>query len=29
VLTEPASTLTRALRAPARWVRLTWWRIWS
>ena len=29
VLTEPASTLTRAVRAPARWVRLMWWRIWS
>lgn len=29
VLTDPASTLARALRAPARWVRLTWWRIWS
>ena len=29
VLTDPASTLTRALRAPARWIRLTWWRIWS
>jgi GAF domain-containing protein len=29
VLTEPASTLTRALRAPTRWARLTWWRIWS
>jgi multidrug efflux pump subunit AcrA (membrane-fusion protein) len=29
VLTEPASTVTRALRAPIRWVRLMWWRIWS
>jgi GAF domain-containing protein len=29
VLTDPASTLTRALRAPVRWVRLLWWRIWS
>jgi cobalt-zinc-cadmium efflux system membrane fusion protein len=29
VLTDPASALTRSLRAPARWVRLTWWRIWS
>ena len=29
VLTDPASTLTRAVRAPARWIRLTWWRIWS
>ena len=29
VLTEPASALTRVVRAPARWVRLLWWRIWS
>ena len=29
VLTDPASTLTRAFRAPARWFRLIWWRIWS
>jgi GAF domain-containing protein/multidrug resistance efflux pump len=29
VLTEPASTVTRALRAPIRWARLMWWRIWS
>jgi GAF domain-containing protein/multidrug resistance efflux pump len=29
VLTDPASTLTRALRSPARWIRLMWWRIWS
>jgi len=29
VLTDPASTATRALRAPVRWVRLMWWRIWS
>lgn len=29
VLTDPASTATRALRAPVRWARLMWWRIWS
>jgi hypothetical protein len=29
VLTDPASTLTRALRGPSRWARLVWWRIWS
>jgi GAF domain-containing protein len=29
VLTAPASALSRALRAPARWARLMWWRIWS
>jgi len=29
VLTDPASTLTRASRAPLRWLRLMWWRIWS
>ena len=29
VLTDPASTVTRALRAPSRWARLMWWRIWS
>jgi len=29
VLTEPASILMRALRAPTRWARLAWWRIWS
>ncbi len=29
VLTDPASTLTRVLRAPIRWARLAWWRIWS
>ncbi|CAN5717499.1 hypothetical protein BH24GEM1_BH24GEM1_07380 [soil metagenome] len=29
VLTDPASTLTRAVRAPARWVRLVWWRMGS
>ena len=29
VLTDPASTATRLLRGPFRWVRLTWWRLWS
>jgi multidrug resistance efflux pump len=29
VLTDNASTLTRALRGPIRWTRLVWWRIWS
>jgi GAF domain-containing protein/biotin carboxyl carrier protein len=29
VLTAPASTATRLLRGPSRWVRLTWWRLWS
>ena len=29
VLTDPASAATRVLRGPARWARLTWWRIWS
>jgi multidrug resistance efflux pump len=29
VLTEPASVLTRTVRAPVRWFRLIWWRIWS
>ncbi len=29
VLTDPASTVTRALRSPIRWARLMWWRIWS
>ena len=29
VLTDAASTVTRALRGPTRWVRLMWWRIWS
>lgn len=29
VLTDPASTATRALRGPVRWARLMWWRIWS
>ncbi|MEO7237717.1 MAG: GAF domain-containing protein [Gemmatimonadales bacterium] len=29
VLTEPASAITRLLRAPARWLRLFWWKIWG
>jgi GAF domain-containing protein/multidrug resistance efflux pump len=29
VLTAPASTATRLLRGPSRWMRLTWWRLWS
>jgi multidrug efflux pump subunit AcrA (membrane-fusion protein) len=29
VLTDPASAATRLVRAPARWARLLWWRIWS
>jgi multidrug efflux pump subunit AcrA (membrane-fusion protein) len=29
VLTDPASAGTRLLRAPVRWARLFWWRIWS
>jgi multidrug efflux pump subunit AcrA (membrane-fusion protein) len=29
VLTAPASVATRMVRAPARWARLLWWRIWS
>jgi len=29
VLTDPASAATRLLRAPTRWARLLWWRIWS
>ncbi len=29
ILTDPASILTRTLRAPVRWVRLMWWRMWS
>ena len=29
VLTESASAATRVFRGPARWARLTWWRIWS
>jgi biotin carboxyl carrier protein len=29
VLADPASVVTRTLRSPIRWIRLTWWRIWS
>ncbi len=29
VLTDPASMVTRTFRAPVRWVRLLWWRLWS
>ena len=29
VLTEPASALTRLFRAPSRWGRLFWWRLWG
>jgi GAF domain-containing protein len=29
VLADPASVVTRTLRGPIRWIRLTWWRIWS
>ena len=29
VLTDPASAATRLFRAPVRWARLFWWRIWS
>jgi multidrug resistance efflux pump len=29
VLTAPASVLGRATRAPIRWIRLLWWRMWS
>ncbi len=29
VLTAPASVATRLVRAPARWARLFWWRLWS
>jgi len=29
VLTEPASALDRLLRAPARWLRLFWWKLWG
>ena len=29
VLTEPASAINRLLRAPARWLRLFWWKIWG
>ncbi len=29
ILTDPESAATRVVRAPARWARLLWWRIWS
>jgi GAF domain-containing protein/biotin carboxyl carrier protein len=29
VLTDPASAAARLFRAPLRWARLFWWRIWS
>ena len=29
VLTAPASAMDRLLRAPARWARLLWWKIWG
>jgi multidrug resistance efflux pump len=29
ILADPASVVTRTLRGPIRWIRLTWWRIWS
>ena len=29
VLTAPASVATRMVRAPVRWARLLWWRMWS
>ncbi|HEU4525906.1 MAG TPA: efflux RND transporter periplasmic adaptor subunit, partial [Gemmatimonadales bacterium] len=29
VLADPASVVTRTFRGPIRWLRLTWWRIWS
>lgn len=29
VLTEPASAMDRLLRAPARWLRLFWWKLWG
>jgi multidrug resistance efflux pump/GAF domain-containing protein len=29
VLTDPASSIERALRGPARWARLLWWRLWA
>jgi cobalt-zinc-cadmium efflux system membrane fusion protein len=29
VLTEPASAVTQFFRAPARWARLWWWRLWA
>jgi hypothetical protein len=29
VLTQPASAVYRLLRAPGRWLRLAWWKIWG
>lgn len=29
ILADPASVVTRTLRGPIRWLRLTWWRVWS
>ena len=29
VLTAPASAASRVLRAPMRWARMMWWRLWS
>jgi GAF domain-containing protein/multidrug resistance efflux pump len=29
VLTQPASAIDRLVRAPARWLRLLWWKIWG
>ena len=29
VHTAPASAITRLLRAPARWLRLFWWKVWG
>jgi multidrug resistance efflux pump/GAF domain-containing protein len=29
VLTEPASAVSQLLRAPSRWARLLWWRLWA
>lgn len=29
LLTAPASVAGRLLRGPARWLRLTWWRVWG
>jgi GAF domain-containing protein/multidrug resistance efflux pump len=29
VLTQPASAMSRLLRAPVRWARLFWWKLWG
>ncbi|MEO8089712.1 MAG: GAF domain-containing protein [Gemmatimonadales bacterium] len=29
VLTDPASAIDRLVRAPARWLRLFWWKLWG